>query len=188
MTTHDKDAGNVKRTRKAVVPDHLQPLATALGTLAMAWGGLEQTIAAIMVTMLRLPSLKGAIVAGNIELIPQIRIIRHIAVVLKLNKNLYDNLKSDLSLVENHLCKERNRMFHDLWISDGSNGKMNRVTLKPDLDRTDPTNWKFKRDKKQMSELEVSDLTLQVNDAHVRLQSVLRDVEQHLAQSTSPDK
>ena len=188
MTTGGKDAESGKRTRNAVVPAHLQPIATALGTLAIGWGGLEQTIAAIMVTMLQIPPQQGAIVAGNIELIQQIRIIRHLGVVVKLNKASYESLKSDLSLVENQICPDRNRMFHDLWIEKGAPRIMHRITLKPSLDKTDPNDWKLRQDEKPISALEISDLSLKVGDAMLRLQTALKDVECLFQQSASPDR
>jgi hypothetical protein len=170
-----------RKKHRFILATHLHPIATEIGTLAIVWGLLEQLLASVLARMLRLSRMEGAIVAGNVELINQIRMIRHLAIAMKLESQWYSETKNLMSHIETDLCPERNRMFHDYWVDKtvaGNPAKMDRITMKPrskDLKLEQPR-------EENLTHEEVAELVVQVVDTNLRLMALQGAIDRHYEQ------
>ena len=138
---HDKkeengNATNEKGMDQVILPDSLKSHAEALGGLVIIWSALELQLSIMLGTMLDIEfTSKGDVLTGNIEMKPRLQILRALGVVVGENvpNNWYGRLILLLNTIENDLCRERNRMIHDIWATTDLPEELMRITLKPKI-------------------------------------------------------
>jgi hypothetical protein len=112
----------VKRNRK---------VANRLGRLCMSWSHLELDLTLLLHSLMGVsdPTVNNTIL-GVMGLREKIQALHTIGFKRAPSRQWYDSLSKTLTMIDNDLRPERNRMIHDFWITD-IDGDLQRSRLNP---------------------------------------------------------
>jgi hypothetical protein len=113
-------------------PRALKQHAEALGYVCIQWAHLELEVDAWLANLIPLgESPINITVTSEIDFRAKLAIVKKLAYSKSHSPQWFEDVKALLSLIDNQLRTERNRMVHDLWLAQGyatDPGRMTRST------------------------------------------------------------